>query len=81
MLVEIDETRSDDEAFGFNDSRPIQRLFADRGDLSSAYTNITNRIERGLWVYNSSAPNDNIICGLGGERSTEKERADDCHDS
>ena len=74
VLVEIDETGSDDETRSVNHSRARQRMFADGRNLVAANTDVANSVERCFGIDDASAVEHHVITGLGEGCAAGKER-------
>jgi hypothetical protein len=61
VLVEIDESGSDDETAGVNDAPSAQRLGGDAGDLAVADADVAHGIQASFGIHDAAALEHKIV--------------------
>jgi hypothetical protein len=61
MLMQVDESRSDDKACGLNDAASGQGFCGDTEDFSVAYANVADRVKTSLGIHDASTLHNHVI--------------------
>ena len=79
VLVEIDESRGDDQSGGMDDAAATERPGGNAGDFAVENADIADGVEAGFGVHDAAAGKDQVVLlgGRGGEGQGQEDEGED----